>query len=453
MTEEGDSAGEGAKQLEHEAHLSRRSEAETEARVSSVRSANRSLSNAQVEPPSSIRNPQFAIRNVDQRLLDAADAFVVARRRADGSNSKTIVAGYHWFGDWGRDTFIAMPGLLFETKRFDEAFEILETFAAVQRNGLIPNRFSDYGDGCDYNSVDASMWFLHAATLYYQLTRNKAHWAQTLYPACRSIVEHFTKGTDFDIYVDTDGLVSAGNPATQLTWMDAKFGDTVFTPRHGKAVEINALWYHGLRSLEKLCLDISPQHTGHYDELADKAEASFLATFWNQNGNYLFDVVHGGRSPASRMADPAIRPNQIFAVSLPHTPLSAMQQENVLGCVRQHLLTPYGLRSLSPSDKAYRPHYRGTPFERDSAYHQGTVWGWLIGPYVEAHLRVHEFSPQAKAEMREHLQPLIAHLDEAGIGSVSEVFDGDPPHKPGGCIAQAWSVSELLRAWRLSSPD
>jgi hypothetical protein len=404
--------------------------------------------------------------NIEQRLRDAADAFVVTRLRADGHKSNTILAGYHWFGDWGRDTFIAMPGLLFETGRFEEAFVILETFAGVQHNGLIPNRFSDYGDGCDYNSVDASLWYLHAATRYFELTGNQTQWEGTLYPACREIVEHFVKGTAFDIFMDTDGLISAGNAQTQLTWMDAKFGDTVFTPRHGKPVEINALWYHGLRMLERLCAGgsrgagvppargQSPRRPGsgpalhdasRYGELADRAKTSFAGAFWNDAGRYLYDTVRG------QWQDPAIRPNQIVAVSLPQSPLSAEQQRAVLDCVREHLLTPYGLRSLSPGDPAYRPRCEGNPFERDRAYHQGTVWGWLIGPYVEAVLRVHENSAAAKSEVRTQLQPLIAHLDEAGLGSVSEIFDGDPPHTPRGCIAQAWSVAELLRAWRLTT--
>ncbi len=434
----------------------------------------------------STRNPRTAGSDVEARLLKAADAFVVTRRRVDGRESRTILAGYHWFGDWGRDTFIAMPGLLFETQRFDEAREILETFASVQRNGLIPNRFSDYGDGCDYNSVDASLWFLHAATRYFELTRDRKTWTQTLYPACRSIIEHFQKGTDFDIRVDSDGLITAGNQATQLTWMDAKFGDTVFTPRHGKAVEINALWYHALRKLEELCLENACEDAGSYDRLADRVEVSFVQSFWNSHGNYLYDVVN--RPPAHRAAravpqghavlsgyagggdesvtataaatatgaapqvDPAIRPNQVFAVSLPHSPLSAAQKQLVLQCVRTHLLTPYGLRSLSPRDPAYKPRCTGNPYERDSAYHQGTVWAWLMGPYVEAHLRISSFSEESKAAMRALLGYLVQHLDEAGLGYVSEIFDGDSPHTPRGCVAQAWSVAELLRAWRLTAP-
>lgn len=384
-----------------------------------------------------------APQTIEERLIEAADAFVVTRIAANGAASKTVIAGYHWFGDWGRDTFIALPGLLFETKRFEEARQILETFAGVVRNGLVPNRFSDYGDGCDYNSVDASMWFLHAATQYYELTQDRSAWDGTLFPACRSIVEHFVKGTEFDIRMDSDGLITAGNPRTQLTWMDAKCGDVVFTSRHGKPVEINALWYHGLRMLEKLCIATSQGEPGYYSRLADRAAAAFVPSFWNEEGYCLYDTVR------TDGADAAIRPNQIFAVSLEHSPLSDLQKQQVVSCVREHLLTPYGLRSLSPIHPDYRGRYEGDGFQRDSRYHQGTVWGWLIGPYVEAYLRVHAFSRQAKAEMRSLLEPLGRHLDEACIGSVSEIFDGDPPHTPRGAVAQAWSVSEFLRAWRL----
>jgi glycogen debranching enzyme len=381
---------------------------------------------------------------VEERLCEAADAFVVSRRRADGTDSTTILAGYHWFGDWGRDTFIALPGLLLETGRFQEAREVLATFAAAQRDGLIPNRFSDYGDGCDYNSVDASLWFIHAADGYRRASGDQEGWDALLRPACERIIEAFLAGTDFDIRADEDGLLWCGDAATQLTWMDAKFGDQVFTPRHGKPVEINVLWHHALCLLGQ---GPDAGQAGWYRELAETANRSFSELFWNEDERCLYDVVRDG------FRDPAIRPNQIFAVSLPHSPLAEGRQRAVLDCVERHLLTPYGLRSLSPADPAYRPRCEGNPYQRDSAYHQGTVWAWLIGPYVEAYLRVHEFRPEAKAAARARLVPLIGHLDAGGIGSISEIFNGDPPHTPGGCIAQAWSVAELLRAWRMTAAD
>lgn len=403
----------------------------------------------QTSPAASL-NPELRTLNpisVEDRLRHAADAFVVRRRSAHGPDSTTIVAGYHWFGDWGRDAFIALPGLLLETRRFAEAREVLETFASAQKDGLIPNRFSDYGDGCDYNSVDASLWYLHAAVTYGQTSGDRKAWKDFLGQTCGQIVDSFLRGTDFNIHVDADGLVSCGDPTTQITWMDAKHGDTVFTPRHGKPVEINALWYHGLVALAEMADADNPRLAIRYRSLAQRAGDAFCGVFWNDAGHCLYDVVRDGQG------DPAIRPNQIFAVSLPHSPLNNSQRRDVFACVQSELYTPYGLRSLSPRDSRYRPRYEGSPFDRDSAYHQGTVWGWLIGPYIEAYLRVHGQTPQVKTLARRLLQPLVEHLDQAGIGSVSEIFDGDPPHTPRGCIAQAWSVAELLRAWHLTAND
>jgi glycogen debranching enzyme len=244
--------------------------------------------------------------------------------------------------------------------------------------------------------------------------------------------------------MDDDGLIRCGNPTTQITWMDAKFGETVFTPRHGKPVEVNALWYHVLRLLADRFRMAAPSAAERYDRLASRTEVSFGTLFWNEAAGCLYDVVRHGH------ADGAIRPNQILAVSLPHSALDRARQRQVLTRVESDLWTPYGLRSLSPQDPAYQPRFAGGPYERDRAYHQGTVWAWLIGPYVEAYLRVHDFSAAARQTMRRSLGRLIAHLDEAGLESVNEVFDGDPPHRPGGCPAQAWSVAELLRAWRLT---
>ena len=383
---------------------------------------------------------------IEDRLREAASAFVV--RRSNGERElTTILAGYHWFGDWGRDTFIALLGLLLETGRFDEACQVLDIFASAQKDGLIPNRFSDYGEGRDYNSVDASLWFVYAADAYVQATGDETTWRQTLGPACERMAEAFLAGTQFNIQVDpTDGLLACGDAATQLTWMDAKCGNVVFTPRHGKPVEVNALWYHALCILAERTASSQPGQQRRWADLAERTAVSFAAAFWNERGQCLYDVVRNDT------ADPAVRPNQIFAVSLGHSPLDPAQQQAVVRIVEERLLTPFGLRSLCPRHPAYAGRYQGNPFERDSVYHQGTVWGWLIGPYVEAALRVQGFSPEARVRLRERLMPLVRHLDEAGMGSVSEVFDGDPPHRPGGCIAQAWSVAELLRAWRLTAP-
>ncbi len=382
--------------------------------------------------------------SVEERLSEAGHAFVVLRRTDDDRDLATILAGYHWFGDWGRDTFIALPGLLLETGQFQEARQVLEVFASTLRNGLIPNRFSDYGEGRDYNSVDASLWYIHAADAYCRASGDRQSWAKVLGPTCRQIVDAFVAGTDFNIYVDHDGLVVCGEENTQLTWMDAKFGDIVFTPRHGKAVEINALWYHGLLAMAEQTEGEDPQRAGYYRELAENCRRSFTCTFWNQTCQCLYDVVR------EDFKDMAIRPNQIFAVSLPHSPLDAEHQESVVVSVESELLTPFGLRTLNCAHPSYCGHYEGNPCERDSVYHQGTVWGWLMGPFVEAYLRVHHFSPDAKRYMRDLMHPLIEHLNQAGVGSVSEIFDGDPPHTPRGCVAQAWSVSELLRAWRMT---
>ena len=378
-----------------------------------------------------------------QELGYAADQFIVQRNRAGGKRSTTILAGYPWFGDWGRDTFIALPGLLLCTGRHAEAREVLTTFAEKQRNGLIPNRFSDYGDECDYNSIDASLWFIHAADQYVRITGDEEIWHRVLGPAGVALVRAFEQGTDFDTRLDDDGLVECGNPGTQITWMDAKHGDVVFTPRHGKPVEISALWYNALCVLARRLTQVDPDVARRCTELSEQVAERFAATFWNERERCLFDCVRGSE------IDAGIRPNQIFAVSLPYSPLPPGRQRDVVACVDRHLLTPYGLRSLSPESPQYRPRYEGDTFGRDSAYHQGTVWAWLIGPFVEAHLRVSGFSDEARNRAREMLQPLIDHLGQTGLGSVSEIFDGDPPHAPRGAIAQAWSVAELIRARHL----
>ncbi|HUU83727.1 MAG TPA: amylo-alpha-1,6-glucosidase [Phycisphaerae bacterium] len=380
-----------------------------------------------------------------RRLVAAADQFVV-RRESGGAHEgqATIIAGYPWFGDWGRDSFIALEGLLLIPGRYEEARQVLATFAGAQRNGLIPNRFDDYGGECAYNSVDASLWFIHAADAYLRYSNDSESWDAFLLDACRKVIDAFCEGTDFDIHLDDGGLVCCGNEHTQITWMDAACEGTVFTPRHGRPVEVNALWYHVLH----LVADRARDHAlaDRCRSLIRKVGPGFAETFWNRDAQCLYDCVRDDGP------DGSIRPNQIFAVSLLHSPLPCEQRKAVLGVVTDELLTPCGLRSLSPDDYRYHPRFGETPFERDRSYHNGTVWGWLIGPYVEAHLRVQEFSAQARQHGRRLLQPLIDHLSDAGLGSVSEIFDAQAPHTPRGCPAQAWSVAEVLRAWKLTEP-
>jgi len=390
-------------------------------------------------PDSSNNNPLH--EPPELTLLHAAGQFIVKRRITEQKSSTSILAGYHWFGDWGRDTFISLPGLLLSTGRYEQAREVLFTFGQVQRDGLIPNRFDDYGGEPAYNSVDASLWYINAVDQYLQATGDQASWDQMLRDVCCRIVEAFINGTRFNVKMDDrDCLVSAGSEDTQITWMDARCGDTCFTPRWGKPVEINALWYNALGILIERLGNDDPKAAGKYSELSAKAAASFHQQFWCEQGRYLYDCVRDD------FKDPAIRPNQIFAVSLKHSPLPKDMQKAVVDVVREHLLTPYGLRSLSPADPNYKGRYGGDQFQRDSAYHQGTVWAYLIGPFVEAFLKVNDNSEQAANEAQEMIKPLLDHLYDGGIGQISEIFEGDPPHAFRGCIAQAWSVAELIRA-------
>ena len=377
----------------------------------------------------------------ENRLHRAADQPIV--RREDGLF--TILAGYHWFTDWGRDTMIALPGLCLVTGRFEVAASILRSFAASMSRGMIPNRFPEAGETPDYNTVDATLWFFHAVMSFGQASGD---WkvVEELYPKLRESFEWHLAGTRFGIQADPeDGLLRAGDAHSQLTWMDAKIGDTAFTPRSGKPVEIQALWHGALCDLTTLARCYGDENTaGIALEWTRKIEANFAAKFWNEAEGCLFDCIDG------QERDGAIRPNQIFAVSLPHRLLSHEQEQSVVEVVRRELLTPLGLRSLSPRDSRYRGVYIGDSWSRDSAYHQGTVWAWPIGGFLSAYLRVNDHSQPAKTQVREWLAPLISHLDEAGFGSISEIFDGDAPHAPRGCIAQAWSVSEVLRVWEES---
>ena len=371
-----------------------------------------------------------------KRLVVAADAFVVHRQ---STGTKSIIAGYPWFTDWGRDTMIALPGLTLVTRRFGEAREIIETFARYCKDGLIPNMFPDEGGEPLYNTVDASLWFFHAVYKYLQYTGDHGFIRKDIYPVLEEIIEAYRKGTHFNICMDTDGLISAGAEGTQLTWMDAKVGDWVVTPRQGKAVEINALWYNALRVMAGLARSYG-KDKARYSTLADKVRQSFVREFWNQDKKCLYDVIRETK-------DDAVRPNQIIAVSLPYTMLDHTREEAVVNKVWQELYFSYGLRSLAPEEPGYRGVYRGDVVERDGAYHQGTGWSWLIGPFITAYRKVNDYSPASLEVARRFIAPFTAHLEEHGLNSVSEVFDGDPPHHPRGCFAQAWGVAEVLRAY------
>ena len=372
-----------------------------------------------------------------QLLTAAADQFIVAR-----GDQKTVIAGYPWFGDWGRDTMISLPGLTLVTGRFDEARNILRAFAHSMDQGMLPNRFLESGETPEYNTVDATLWMFHAVSEFLRYTQDYDFVRAELYqPLADSIAWH-ERGTRYGIRLDSDGLLHAGQHGVQLTWMDAKVGDWVVTPRQGKPVEIQALWYNALRVMEHLA-DAFDQHeqSSHFAALAERARASFEAAFWNDHDGCLYDVV------TDSGPDRSLRPNQIFAVSLPHALLAGDKALRVVDVIEWELLTPYGLRTLSPRDPNYKGRYSGDQFGRDSAYHQGTVWPWLLGPFLTAYVKVHGSDQQVRHRADQFLNSLRGHLWQAGLSQISEVFDGDPPHQPGGCIAQAWSVAEVLRTY------
>jgi len=372
-----------------------------------------------------------------QSLAAAADQYIVSR-----GDQKTVIAGYHWFSDWGRDTMIALPGLTLPTGKYDVARSILRTFAKHVDQGMLPNRFPDAGETPEYNTVDATLWFFEAARAFLAYTGDLEFVRTELYPGFADIIAWHARGTRYGIKVDPSGLLASGEAGVQLTWMDAKVGDWVVTPRRGKPVEIQALWYNALCIMEDLAQRLGDElGRRRYGSMAALAKWSFNRLFWNEKNGCLYDVVNGG------LPDASIRPNQIFAVSLPHSMLSPERAKSVVEKVQEHLLTPYGLCSLAPSAPQYRGRYTGDPSSRDGAYHQGTVWPWLLGPFITAYVKVHWGSDAARRQAAEWLAPLRDHLADAGLGHISEIFDGDPPHRPCGCMAQAWSVAEVLRAW------
>jgi predicted glycogen debranching enzyme len=371
-----------------------------------------------------------------QQLCAAADQFVVRRGELN-----SVIAGYHWFADWGRDTMIALPGLTLATGRPEIARNILEAFAASAYRGMLPNRFPDAGESPEYNTVDATLWMFEAIRSYLQYTGDYDFVRERLYPKLKEIVNWHLSGTLYGIRMDEDGLLACGEPGVQLTWMDAKVGDWVVTPRTGKPVEIQALWYNALRILADLAHEFGDSGPETFlRELAEKARESFAARFWNAGAGCLYDVIDG------QERDAAIRPNQIFAVSLHHGMLPRAQERQIAEVVERELLTPLGLRSLSPHDPNYRPRYEGGVRERDSTYHQGTVWPWLMGAFLSAYVKVHDHSSEAKSQAGIWLKAFEEHLAAAGLGQISEITDAEPPHTPRGCIAQAWSVAEILRA-------
>jgi predicted glycogen debranching enzyme len=369
-------------------------------------------------------------------LVAAADQFIVAR-----GAEKTIIAGYHWFCDWGRDTMIALPGLTLVTGRADIARSILLEFAKHVDRGMLPNRFPDAGEQPEYNTVDATLWFFEAIRALLAYTSDEEFVRANLYDVLVDIIDWHVRGTRYNIHVNESGLLYSGEEGVQLTWMDAKVGDWVVTPRRGLAVEIQALWYNALCVMNELAATFGEEaNRSRYAEMAARARASFNESFWNEDGDCLYDVIDGDKR------DAAIRPNQIFAVSLPHSMLELEKAKRVAAVVERDLLTPYGLRSLSPHDPQYRGRYEGDSLSRDGAYHQGTVWAWLMGPFITAYLKVNSRSDESYARAAGWLMNFQEHLSEAGLGQVSEIFDGDAPHTPRGCIAQAWSVAEILRA-------
>jgi predicted glycogen debranching enzyme len=391
------------------------------------------------------------VKNGDEKLRTlclAADQFVTKRQINGDPNHThrtTIIAGFPWFADWGRDTFISLPGLLLSTRRFDEAKSVLTTFAAAVDEGMIPNRFDDHTNTAYFNSVDASLWFINAAFQYLNASGDSETFAEQLLPTIHRIIDSYHKGTRFDIHIDADGLITAGNEESQLTWMDAKYNGVAFTPRCGKAVEVNALWYNALCLCARFYSNRDAKKAKHYQSMSENVKDSFCKLFWNKEASYLNDCILPDGS-----VDSSIRPNQIFAVSLPHSPLPPEQQKSVVDVVQKHLLTPYGLRTLNVENEHYKGTYTGPQQQRDEAYHQGTVWAYLLGPFIEAYLKVNDFNRESKKKATEFIQPLMEHLTENGcISNISEIFDGDAPHAPRGCIAQAWSVAELIRAYEL----
>jgi predicted glycogen debranching enzyme len=382
-----------------------------------------------------------------QQLVLAADQFIVKRTIKSQEESQipididiegaTIIAGYHWFTDWGRDTMISLPGLCLSTGRHDDARKIIAAFAKSVSMGMLPNRFQDNGEDPEYNNVDGTLWYFIAVYKYLQVTKDRDFVLIEILPVLKQIIDWHFKGTRYNIHVADDGLLYAGETGQQLTWMDARIGDWVVTPRMGKAVEIQALWYNSLRIFAELLEWNYQDYDAHLVKLsAEKAKESFMQKFWYEKGGYLYDVIDEKDRP-----DHSLRPNQLFAISLPFPLIEGEQAKAVFKIVQEKLYTPVGLRSLPQDDPAYVHNYGGSAIQRDSSYHQGTVWSWLLGPYIDVMVKAN----QDRSSIETVINNFKCHLNEACIGSVSEIFDADSPHHPRGCVAQAWGVAELLR--------
>lgn len=376
---------------------------------------------------------------LSERLTWAADAFIVDR---NSTGLKTVLAGLPWFTDWARDTMIAMTGLTLCTHRFEDCEKILKSFAMYEKNGLIPNVFpSTAADQPMYNTMDGSLWYFYAVERYLKYTGGEENFEfirKEIFPVLKKIQYAYEHGTDFSIGMDEDGLVHGGSELDQITWMDVRVGDWVVTPRHGKPVEINALWYNALKVLEMLCEKYG-EDGSHYTQLSERVKSSFVSKFWKEEGGYLYDV-----------ADPCedrIRPNQIYAVSLPYTMLDREKEKSIVNCVSRHLYTTYGLRSLSYTDTEYKPHYIGRLIFRDGAYHMGTSWGFLMGGYISAYCKVNDHSPEAIDRAKDICYRFIDHMRDGCINGIAEIFDGEFTCTSRGCFTQAWSIGELLRAY------
>jgi predicted glycogen debranching enzyme len=375
-----------------------------------------------------------------QQLVLAADQFIALRPLDGAADAKTILAGYPWFNDWGRDTMIALPGLCLVTGRSELARNILRTFSRFVSEGMLPNQFPSADAAPVYNTVDATLWYFQAVRHYFEATGDIGL-LRELFPVLEGILDAHVRGTRYHIHVDpADGLLYAGETGVPLTWMDAKVSGRAVTPRIGKSVEVNALWLNAAATMAQFARNIGADVT-RYEALAQRARTGF-GRFWNSEKQMCFDVIDSPESPDGK--DGALRPNQIFAVSLPETALTGEQQRAVVDVCARELLTSFGLRSLGPAEANYQGRYKGNPEERDNAYHQGTVWGWLLGPFALAHLRVHRDASEAMS----FLEPMLGHIRAAGLGTAGEIFDGDSPFTPNGCIAQAWTVGETLRAWQ-----
>ena len=368
-------------------------------------------------------------------LVQAADQFIVDRA---STGYKTVLAGLPWFTDWGRDTMIALQGLTLCTKRYEDTKGILKTFAMYVDKGLVPNMFPDEGLDPLYNTVDASMWYFYSVFKYLEATKDYDFIEKEIYPKLEEIIAAYKAGTDFSIYMDEDSLIHAGGGFDQVTWMDVRVGEWVVTPRHGKPVEINALWYNALKVMEELSKKFG-KPSEEYTQLAEKVKESFVKKFWNPDKQCLFDVVDEN--------DAKIRPNQIWAVSLPFTMLDREKEKAVVDTVLSHLYANYGLRSLSPFDEEYKGIYFGKLHDRDAAYHQGTAWAFPLGGLISAYVKVNDYSKESVEYAKKLLEPMKDHLMDGCIGSIAEIFDGDEPNISRGCYAQAWSVGEILRSY------